>query len=173
MGNNITWRKNCIYMLALLPIGVQTKQLNFSHWRFFATGVMIPVVQLGLRISLWIFGNIWNCPYGMLSGLGETDSRNKPEVEISWYCPFKSALCSLLAVHCEFIYLKVCLFCLLPCDEKLCPPAHFPVSYPWKLYIVLSVYSSNMHLQNSTYWAEIIKWMLLSQSILPSVSAVI
>jgi hypothetical protein len=39
------------------------------------------VVHLELRISLQIFEKIRKGPNGILRGLGETDSRKKPEVE--------------------------------------------------------------------------------------------
>jgi hypothetical protein len=42
---------------------------------------MTPVVHPELRISLRIFKKIRNGPNGILRGLGETDSRKKPEVE--------------------------------------------------------------------------------------------
>jgi hypothetical protein len=42
---------------------------------------MTPVVHLELRISRQIFEKIINCPYGILRGLGETDSWKKSEVE--------------------------------------------------------------------------------------------
>jgi hypothetical protein len=40
-----------------------------------------PVVNLELRISPRIFEKIQNGPYGIISGLGETDPCRKPEVE--------------------------------------------------------------------------------------------
>ncbi len=40
----------------------------------FAIGVADKVVNLELRTSPRIFEKIWNGPYGILSGLGETDS---------------------------------------------------------------------------------------------------
>jgi hypothetical protein len=39
------------------------------------------VANLELRISPRIFEKIRNSPNGILRGLGETDSRKKPEVE--------------------------------------------------------------------------------------------
>jgi hypothetical protein len=42
---------------------------------------LTPVENLKLRISPRIFEKIWNDPNGILSGLGETDSWKKPEVE--------------------------------------------------------------------------------------------
>jgi hypothetical protein len=42
---------------------------------------MTPVANLELRISPRIFEKIRNGPNGILRGLGETDSRKKPEVE--------------------------------------------------------------------------------------------
>jgi hypothetical protein len=40
-----------------------------------------PVANIELRISPRIFEKIRNGPYGILRGLGKTDSRKKPEVE--------------------------------------------------------------------------------------------
>jgi hypothetical protein len=42
---------------------------------------LTPVANLELRISPRIFEKIRNGPNGILRGLGETDSCNKPEVE--------------------------------------------------------------------------------------------
>jgi len=39
----------------------------------FATGVIVPVVNLELRISPRIFEKIRNSPNGILRGLGETN----------------------------------------------------------------------------------------------------
>ncbi len=49
---------------------------NFSDWRFFP-----PVANLELRVSQRIFKKIWNGPNGKIRGLGETDSRKKPEAK--------------------------------------------------------------------------------------------
>ncbi len=51
-----------------------------------------PVVHLELRISPWIFEKIRNSPSGILRGWLETYSWKKPEVDISWHCPFKRSL---------------------------------------------------------------------------------
>ncbi len=45
------------------------------------------VVLLELWISSWIFEKIQNGPYGLLRGLGETDSWRNLKSKISWYCP--------------------------------------------------------------------------------------
>ncbi len=68
-GNNIrrlswhlkwTWRKKFIYMLTLLPKGVQKNNKNFSDFFHFPPVSfppvsMTPVVHLELRLSPWIF----------------------------------------------------------------------------------------------------------------------
>jgi hypothetical protein len=68
-GNNIrwlswhlkwTWRKKFIYMLTLLPKGVQKNNNNFSDFFHFPPVSfppvsMTPVVHLELRLSPWIF----------------------------------------------------------------------------------------------------------------------
>jgi hypothetical protein len=40
-----------------------------------------PVLHLELQISPQIFEKIWNGPYGLLRGLGETESWKNPEIE--------------------------------------------------------------------------------------------
>ncbi len=40
-----------------------------------------PVVHLELQISPHILEKIWNGPYGIIRGLGETDPCRKPEVK--------------------------------------------------------------------------------------------
>jgi hypothetical protein len=62
--------KKIIYVLTLLPKGVVGKIFSF------ATGVKDTtlVVHFELRISPRIFEKIHNSPYGILRGLGETDS---------------------------------------------------------------------------------------------------
>jgi hypothetical protein len=49
---------------------------------------LMPVVHLDLRISLKIKEKIWNDPFINFRGLGEDDSRKKPEAKIMWHCPF-------------------------------------------------------------------------------------
>ncbi len=72
-----------IYMLTLLPKGVQKKQEKNFWWKIFFH------LHLELRISLRIFEKIRNSPNGIIRGLGETDSWKKIQKEkISWHCPF-------------------------------------------------------------------------------------
>ena len=63
-----------IYMLTLLPKGVQTKLLKCFRLKVFS-------IELELRISPRIFENIRNSPNGIIRGLGETASRKKPETK--------------------------------------------------------------------------------------------
>ncbi len=65
-----------IYMLTLLPKGVQKNNKKFSDWRFFpfATGVVCEVANLELRMSPRIIEKIQNGPNGIIRDLGETDS---------------------------------------------------------------------------------------------------
>ncbi len=51
---------------------------GFSHLPPVST---TPVANLELRISPRIFEKIRNAPNGIIRGLGETDSRKKPEVK--------------------------------------------------------------------------------------------
>ncbi len=51
-----------------------------------------PVANLELRISPRIFEKIRNGPYGIIRGLGETDSWKNQKQKISWHCSFKEAL---------------------------------------------------------------------------------
>ncbi len=92
--------------------------------------------------------------------------------KISWHCPL---IHFLLCTANSFTVFESVSFLFVALWWEALPTSTFSGFISLKIVycIVLSVYSSNMHLQNSTYWAEIIKWMLLSQSILPSVSAVI
>jgi hypothetical protein len=48
-----------------------------------------PLANLVLRISPRIFEKIRNDPYGILRGLGETDSWKKQKSKTSWHFPFK------------------------------------------------------------------------------------
>ena len=57
-----------LYMLTLLPKGVQTKLLKFF---------CLKVFSIELRISPRIFEKIRNGPNVIIRGLGETDSRKK------------------------------------------------------------------------------------------------
>ena len=61
-----------LYMLTLLPKGVQTKLLKFF---------CLKVFSIELRISPRIFEKIRNGPNVIIRGLGETDSRKKPEAK--------------------------------------------------------------------------------------------
>jgi hypothetical protein len=56
-----TWRNKFIYMLTQLPKGL--KIFSICHWCH--------------RISPQICEKIWNCPNGILRGLGDTDSWKK------------------------------------------------------------------------------------------------
>ncbi len=63
----------------------------FSDWRFFpfATSVNDTVANFELQISPQIFEKIQNGPYGILRGLGETDSWKNQKSKISWHYPCK------------------------------------------------------------------------------------
>ncbi len=50
---------------------------------------LITAMLLDLRISPRIFEKIWNGPFGILWGWGETDSWKNQKQKISWHCPFK------------------------------------------------------------------------------------
>jgi hypothetical protein len=85
-----TWRQKIIYLLTLLPKGVQIKQLKLLY---------LPT-HLELRISQQIFENlciyiylkIVNGPNGVLWGLGKTGSWKNLKSKISWLCPFKRSI---------------------------------------------------------------------------------
>ncbi len=54
-----------------------------KKWNFF---------PFALWISPRIFEKIRNSPNDILKGSGETDSWQKPEVKISWHCPFNCSM---------------------------------------------------------------------------------
>ncbi len=87
-----------------------------------------PMVHLELRISPQICKKIWNGPYGILRGLGETDSWKNQKSKISWHCLFKlhgtnvilrglgkliheKNLKSEISWHCPFKFKIVFIFC--------------------------------------------------------------
>ncbi len=75
----VNMKEKFIYLLTLLPKDVQTKYLKFSFLiEFFFHLPTTPVVHLELRRE---YLKIWNGPYGVLRGFGETDSWKKHEVE--------------------------------------------------------------------------------------------
>ncbi len=58
------------------------KTFLFKFFSFYLIPVSTtPVIHLGLRISSRVFEKNRNGPYGILRGLGKTDSCKKPEVE--------------------------------------------------------------------------------------------
>ncbi len=86
-----TWRQKWICKLTILPKGVYTFMIeDFFHLPLVST---TPVGHLELGISPQICEKIWNCPNGILRGLGETDSWKNHKSKISWHCPFKGAHC--------------------------------------------------------------------------------
>ncbi len=82
-GNNMRLQIPYIYLLTFtIQKDVPTKLLKFPIKDFFPLPPVstTTVVNLELWISPWIVEKIWNCPVGILRGLGETDSWKKPEV---------------------------------------------------------------------------------------------
>ncbi len=78
-------KEKFIYILTLLPKGVQKNNKKFSDWRFFpfATGVI-------LRIYPRIYEKVRNSLTGILRDMGEIDSWQNLKSEMSWHCPFTS-----------------------------------------------------------------------------------
>ncbi len=86
-----TWRQKFIFMVTLLSKGVPTKLFKFFWLKNFFH--LPPVVNL----ELWIFPRIFKKFKTTLMKLGGNWFMKKPEVEkISWHCPFKSSIRSLL-----------------------------------------------------------------------------
>jgi hypothetical protein len=84
-GNNDTvifFNVNNIFMLTLLPKGVQTKYLKlfWSEIFSFVTDVNNTGGAPSMAKTPWIFKIFRNGPNGILSGLGKTDSWKKPVV---------------------------------------------------------------------------------------------
>jgi hypothetical protein len=71
-------------MFTLLPKGIQTKVLLFFCLKVFSIchWCRWHRWQTLSWKSLRIFEKIWNVPNSIIGGLGETDSRKKPEAKI-------------------------------------------------------------------------------------------
>ncbi len=76
-----TWRQKFIYMLTLLPKGVQKKLLKFFCLKVFSICHRCHWHRWQTLSRPRIFWKIRNGPFGIIRGLGETDSRKKPEAK--------------------------------------------------------------------------------------------
>jgi hypothetical protein len=67
-------------MLTLLPKGVKKNNVNSSDFFPLATGVNDAANISG------VFEKIWNGPFAVLRGLGETIHNKNLKLKISWHC---------------------------------------------------------------------------------------